>query len=734
MLHLLLILSIVPISVSQSSECGSLITYRQFDDLLGSAPECLRAGCNVDTTSFSMSSPCPSTSPCHALWDLLKQEWQKDWCETCSQDIACRTIGWPILNGTSACARSPHEWLFSNSAGGCCANNDEPFDLAAWTGRMCNGSEWRQPFEFYGGMAREDWIEWMQPWNWTVHQQNETDRNFTQVVCESAKSMQVAFLVDNIISAASAAVELFVYWICCICAWQVVMKDVGTWRRSLAAGLVTGGLYLVSNFATSILWDLTPGYQQLPRGYVGLLLCARPSILGFLSLAAIFGRGRVERSITEEQDRERLRMHSGDAGRPREEPWFDSPRVKRWRREFGGFLRKFSFGNAAQNQEVTDQELADGKLTAQQLLTGFALTIGVSELVLQVSSVYSIWKTATMGGNKGFYSRYALLPFYGGSAAARMYGGALIHCVFLFPSTFGLVGIAWSHAKDQQYQTVRRLIFAEERRLFDLRTYYEKCRKRAPGYELTDKDRAEARAMYREQRLLDSSVSGTARPKLWKRTWVRTQEWFSDVSRRLWSPRNPQPGPPSASRTWLPAERGALSTKFHDALVNTTVKVMTPLSRLADSAAEPSQEPGSEASPGHLGAIKTLTKHLVRFVRRLPGRTLATAPLRTRINDSLDWATREQQKRATEIAREEKGPDESRFNEIVQQIMDNRDAARRRAESSRIPTRRSVIFFITGTFVTINYISQWLFWSGYVETAGERCVLRLHSRRLLFLF
>ncbi|KAM7190187.1 hypothetical protein V8F20_009809, partial [Naviculisporaceae sp. PSN 640] len=251
-----LLLFNLPAAISQSSECGSLITYRQLDELLTTAPSCLRAGCQPDTPQLAMKSSCPRPSPCHAFWNLLRQEWQRDWCDTCSQDIACRIDGWPILNSTSACARSPNEWLFSNAADGCCANDLEPFELAAWTGVLCNGSEWREP-------------------------------NFTQVVCDSARAMQVAFAVDNVVSLGWAALELFLHWLCCICAWSVVMNEIKTMRRSLAAGLITGGLYLVSNFATSIMWDLRPGYSHIPRGFVGLLLCARPSILGFLSLISI---------------------------------------------------------------------------------------------------------------------------------------------------------------------------------------------------------------------------------------------------------------------------------------------------------------------------------------------------------------------------------------------------------------------------------------------------------------
>jgi len=741
-LLLLILLLLLPTSLCQSpTPCGSLITYRQLSDLLASAPECLISGCQSPSPSptsaiLSLSSGCPPPSPCGPLWNLLLQSSHQDWCTTCSDsktDTACRIPGWPILNSTSACSISPHTWLFSNasspssSTSGCCtATADDPFLLAAWVGRLCNGSAWREPFSSYGGMAREDWVEWMQPWNWTVHQHNSTDRNFTTAevsVCESAKAMEVAFLVDNFVSAGWAALELFVYWLCCICAWGVVMKEVGPWQKSLAGGLVTGGLYLVSNFATAVLWDHTPRYGEIPTGHVGLLLCARPSVLGFFCLVSIWGREQAERSLRSPREGED----------PEPEPWFERERVKQWRKAVGGWLRRaWPFKAKDQSTEVTDADLEDGRETAKQLLTGFALNIGVSELVLQVSSVYSIWKTTIVGNSRGFYSRYALVPFYGGSAAARMYGGALLHCIFLFPSTFALVAIAWSHAKEQEYRKVRRLFFADERREHALQEYYNSLPR--PGWAVTERDRERNRAMLKMQRALESSAFGTTPLSFWTKTWRWVKERLTACFSRLRHGRNRNPTKPPP-RTWPTAERGFISTLFHNGLIRATVRVMAPLNRLVESTTQSTQptDPESADAKARAGASRlqspevsrprsTGTSGLRSNLRHFAGRCLSFGPIRTRIANSLQWAVRQQEDREREIAEAEQGPERERFNEILQQLERNRNLAEVRAGNSRLPSVRGFILFITTSFVTINYISQWLFWSGYVETAGERYV------------
>src|ERR1700761_5677355 len=98
-LTLLLLTSIATLVSGQDSKCGSLITYRQHSVLLSEAPQCFRSGCistNSSEPASTISSPCPVQAPCNTLWEILKQKFELDWCDSCGNDIACRIDGWPI--------------------------------------------------------------------------------------------------------------------------------------------------------------------------------------------------------------------------------------------------------------------------------------------------------------------------------------------------------------------------------------------------------------------------------------------------------------------------------------------------------------------------------------------------------------------------------------------------------------------------------------------------------------
>src|SRR3954451_12261786 len=94
---LALLLSFTPTFVfGQDSKCGSLITYRQYSVLLSEAPQCFQNGCNsINSTALAttISSPCPSDAPCGVLWDIFRQKFEQNWCESCRSDIACRIGG-----------------------------------------------------------------------------------------------------------------------------------------------------------------------------------------------------------------------------------------------------------------------------------------------------------------------------------------------------------------------------------------------------------------------------------------------------------------------------------------------------------------------------------------------------------------------------------------------------------------------------------------------------------------
>ena len=164
----LLVVPLLPVTTASQSKCGSLITFRQYEALLAQDQStCFRDGCLDSLPATLMSSQCPQGLPCFVLWDILRNEWQRDWCASCPDDEACRIRGWPVLNATAACGTIPDSWLFGPN-GQCCGLDDGPFLLSAWLGSLCNGTQWRAPFNHYGGMAKADWEEWIEPWNWTV--------------------------------------------------------------------------------------------------------------------------------------------------------------------------------------------------------------------------------------------------------------------------------------------------------------------------------------------------------------------------------------------------------------------------------------------------------------------------------------------------------------------------------------------------------------------------------------
>ncbi|RYP69576.1 hypothetical protein DL771_006013 [Monosporascus sp. 5C6A] len=232
----LLLSFIAIVSAHGTTQCDSLITYRQYS-ILTSAPQCLRDGCGVPPPADSMSS------------------WQPDWCvpvsALCARDAACRIPGWPILNATEVCSVSLDEWLFSLTAG-CCAMGDEPFALADWIGSLCSSRTWNaglllEPSDYPPG-----------------------------------SDLIVSFIADNLITVGQNMASIAIIWLLLYhkpLKW-LVRRTVHPWHRALFAGLKASAVCVAGNFFTAIKWRRTPGYADVPIGYTGLLFCTRPSPLG----------------------------------------------------------------------------------------------------------------------------------------------------------------------------------------------------------------------------------------------------------------------------------------------------------------------------------------------------------------------------------------------------------------------------------------------------------------------
>jgi hypothetical protein len=378
---------------ASNSTCGSLITYRQHAVLLNSAPQCFRNGCGSKDPVKAVDSSCASDAPCSQLWNLMKTQFDKNWCASCPHDTACRIHGWPILNATSACELKPDDWLFYVD-GNCCIDGNEPFEIADWIGMFCNASEWRSHFAFYGGMAKEDWEEWIEPWNWTVRLENFTtsnsrDRPVRPVECRRASLYLGIFASENLAVLVLSVIFAFARWQ--YVRWRenqaeykLMSENVQITRANIRAGrgiirivvdkilnprsqvtpIITGlgwcALEVGINFGNAAIIHKYPGYEHVPLGDLGLLFCSRPSVA--------------------------------------------------WVVCFAGFLSTSSF----------DSDYGSG------VWADIAWTGALREFVMQVLAAISLLRTVITGSHRDFYLIHRIRPFWRGHDAHRMYIGALL--------------------------------------------------------------------------------------------------------------------------------------------------------------------------------------------------------------------------------------------------------------------------------------------------------------------
>lgn len=359
----------------------SLITYNQYSTLLNQAPQCFRTGCGQNDTLTTASSSCSAQSPCYGLWTIINDRFQKDWCDLSPNDIACRIPGWPILNSTSICDLVPNEWIFGVS-GQCCIANDEPFDFANWIGDMCNG-QWKEPFTIYGGMAKEDWQEWIVPWNWTVRPENTASEAIDSSRCPSASQELGLFAAENIIFAIISIIVPYVTWALhrkrlrqkertgikedtgIMAIAKMIMAGVKSFWDAhfrntfgelatiqwIIVGTLSAGGQIGFNFLTSAIIKRTPGYEHVPLTQLAVLHGTRPRLGWALCVLNL-----IDHEI---------------------------------------------FANAA-------------------------ASFGLSELILQCFGSKYFGVTANKGTQREFYHIHILRPFWHGRAAYRMYIGALL--------------------------------------------------------------------------------------------------------------------------------------------------------------------------------------------------------------------------------------------------------------------------------------------------------------------
>lgn len=378
---LFIIIQLIQIVRGESAGCGSLVTYRQYTVLLDQAPQCYRRGCGAGNASLTtISSPCSPQAPCYGPWKIISDRFHSEWCESCPQhDLACRIQGWPILNTTSMCQFVPNDWIFDTD-GECCNLGTEPYEFAKWIGRMCDDT-WRDPFKFYDGMAKEDWEEWIQPWNWTVRPLNSTNQPTLSPQCPSASSFLWHIFTENFISIIFLILEALVR------LYYPKKKGKGSlparlWKwlwhklpitRGIDLDLIqwfftgTGSAIVIigSNVWTAIIIHKTAGYHHVSIIRLAAIFCARPRInwMGCLLI-----------------------------------------------------------------------------LKSNEVFVNAALSLALTEYVLHLVAAYCYIFTTNTGRVRDFYRVNHLRPFWQGSHAHVMYSGSLFWTTvfFLFLVAFGV--------------------------------------------------------------------------------------------------------------------------------------------------------------------------------------------------------------------------------------------------------------------------------------------------------
>jgi hypothetical protein len=409
--YLLLLLSYLHVQVA--AQCGSLVTYRQHANLLESAPRCLRDGCSQEKSNNTIASQCPATAPCSTYWNMFVHQFdhQHAWCSDCSSDLACRITGWPVMNATAMCESTPNQMLFGQ--GGCCSQGDEPFELAKWTGTMCNGSEWRAEFDDCGGMACLDWREWVMPWNWTVQ---NTALPPDQQDCTAPSKYLAVYAAEHFFwLLATFAVGFFrlriarheeahernvLRYLLIYVSTRVkftqnrkeVLKekllpgedlrpavtDALKWGFPVIMGVFMAGLQLAFNFLVAGVMRRNQGYREVPLATLALLFCCRPRLSWLSCLLALF--------------------------------------PKHW------LVNWFKF-----------KPDGDGLWAARLVLSSVAVSAAVTEAIMQLLGSYFLGTAANVARKRGFYANHHLRPMQWGRDAHRMYWGALCWLILCIP-------------------------------------------------------------------------------------------------------------------------------------------------------------------------------------------------------------------------------------------------------------------------------------------------------------
>jgi hypothetical protein len=377
-------------NTSVQSTCGFLIAYNQYSDLLETAPQCFRNGCGRSSLS-SLSTGCDSNAPCYSLWSILNKEHQAEnnWCDKCRHDRACRIPGWPVLNATSACNRSPGAWIFGPN-GSCCGEDTGPIDLSSWITKICNGT-YRDQFASYDGMAKIDWEDYIAPYNYSVRPVNSTQLTLPTPKCPSTPRYFGLFVAENlvllllVVSLTASSLnwirlrENNVPWTTKVSdKWKPIKNKIkniipssGSGKGELILAIVIAvfmaGFQLAGNFIVATIIKKDPGYQETPIPRLALLFCARPRLGWTACLVWLISDNKLKAFLNGEK-----------------------------------YLRQ-----------------------ARLVLARAAMSSAISEIIMQLLGAYSMGKATDIGVKRNFYLVNHLWPFWRGKDARILYLGSL---------------------------------------------------------------------------------------------------------------------------------------------------------------------------------------------------------------------------------------------------------------------------------------------------------------------
>lgn len=310
--------------------------------------------------------------------------------------------------------------------GGCCTKDiNEMATLSTWIETLCNGS-YTKLFEYYDGQARQDWGQYILPDNHTVEpDQTPHDQ------CPNRAWYLGLFGIENVVF----LIFVFIYFVATlyyergfvrkspnamkfyrlmtpiraaktglksafIRAFRIKPSNDGTAdvTETIILAIFLAGVQVAFNFATAVVVQRTPGYSHVNVTLLALLFCSRPR-LGWLACL-----------LSEIPD------------------WV----LQQW-------------------LHMTDHQ---SLVAGQTIVARVAVSSAMGEVIMQLLGSYFLGKTAHVGVIRGFYQHNHLSPFENGMQARNMYGGAMLWVVAAFFIVFVWIIVVVWHALIMQFFTV----------------------------------------------------------------------------------------------------------------------------------------------------------------------------------------------------------------------------------------------------------------------------------------